>query len=392
MTQTVLHLIETRETGGAENMLIRLIDHLPTDRYRSIVGLPGDGWLNRQFLARGIETVLFPLERSVDLAWIRHARRLIRTRRVALIHAHEFAMNSYGALMSYLTGVPGIATVHGRGYYAARLRRRLVYRFVARRSTMVAVSEDIRRLLIGTVGVRPDRVRTIWNGVELDRFRLDPERAAQLREQVRAEWGVGPDQPVVGTVGNLDPVKGHAYLIDAAAPVCRAYPTAMFVIAGHGQLHDDLARQAADLGLADRVHLLGFREDVPALLQAIDVFALPSLSEGLPLAVIEAMAAGRPVVATAVGGTCEVLRDDDTGLLVPPGDPAALAAGIGRLLAQADTRTRLTANAARQVAREFDMATTMKRYLELYDRLTGAAEGGPARPAEAPRRQPLEPG
>jgi glycosyltransferase involved in cell wall biosynthesis len=286
-------------------------------------------------------------------------------RRIDLLHAHEFAMNTYGSLASLLGRTKVVATVHGKSYYAEKLRRRLAYRWVSRRARMVAVSEDIKNFLVEKVGVEPRRILTIYNGIDHRGYELGPE----TRRAVREELGIGEDQPVIGAVGSLYPVKGHTHLIKAASIVLRSFAEPVFLIAGGGSLLEGLRAEAAALGITDRVRFLGFREDIPRILQAIDIYTMPSLSEGLPLSALEAMASRRPVIASRVGGIPEVVLDGATGYLVPVENHGSLAARILDLLRDPALARRLGETGKRRVVEVFSLSTMMQRYQELYERL-----------------------
>lgn len=364
--RTILHLVETGGPGGAERMLVSLVESLDRRRYRSVVCLPRAGWLQSELEKRGVETIILPQRGVVDRRWLSGVLRLIRRRRVGLMHAHEFAMNTYGAIASVLTGTPLVSTVHGKNYYPERWRRRIAYRWVARRSVMVAVSEDLKRFLCRRIGLGEREVVTLYNGIDCDAYR--PLNGA--RKALRSELGLD-GQRVVGTIGNLYPVKGHRYLVEAAASVSAAIPDATFLIAGRGELIGTLQQAARALGVERRIRFLGYREDIPALLQAMDVFVLPSLSEGLPLSLLEAMGAGKPVVATAVGGIPEVVVEGETGFLVPPKDSGALAERIRLLLTRAELAERLGRRARARVEERFSLASMVQAYETLYARCLG---------------------
>jgi glycosyltransferase involved in cell wall biosynthesis len=365
--RTVLHLIETGGPGGAERMLVSLVERLDAARYRSIVCLPYRGWLRTELESRGFETIVLPQRGVADVRWFSGVLQLIKEYRVALMHAHEFAMNTYGTLVSLVAGAPLIGTVHGKNYYPERWRRRVAYRWVARRAVMVAVSEDLKGFLCRRLGICHQNIVTLYNGVDCDAYQ--PRTGASCA--IRNELGLA-GRPVIGTIGNLYSVKGQQYLLDAATLVTRAVPDATFVILGRGDLLDMLKERARALGIEKRVMFLGYREDVAALLQAIDVFVLPSLSEGLPLALLEAMAAAKPLVATEVGGIPEVVVDGETGFLVPPKNPEALAEKILLLLTDAELARRLGRHARLRVEERFSIASMVRAYEALYARCIGS--------------------
>lgn len=343
-------------------MLISLVERLDKTRYEPIVCLLAEGWLAAELRKRGIETVVVPQQPGLDAAWMVNFVKLIRRRRIDLMHAQEFAMNTCCSIASAITGVPVVTTVQGKNYYPDKRRRRFAYRFVSKQSRMIAVSEDLRRFLVSRVGVRAERVTTIHNGIDTRKYRTDNgDRAA-----IRNELGVDDTQPVLGTAGSLYPVKGHIHLLRAMAIVVRDVPDAVCVIAGRGELLEPLQTTAAELGIERNVRFLGFRPDVPAVLKALDLFVLPSLSEGFSLALLEALAAGRPVVATGVGGNAEVVANGRNGFLVPPEDPTALAERILTLLGDPRLAATFGETGRSRVDPEFDVTTMVRRYEDVY--------------------------
>ena len=272
-------------------------------------------------------------------------------------------MAVYGAWASWRAGVPHVITMHGSSYYAGRLRRRLALRAaIALSGHTVAVSGRLARQISRDLWMPPSRISTIPNGVPSVR----PERTT-LRDELR----LGPDDRLVVSVGNLYPVKGHQHLIDAVALLVGRHPTLHLAISGRGEMAEALSARARGLGLANRVHLLGLRSDVAAILAAADVFALPSLSEGLPLALLEAMFAGCPIVASEVGEVGGALAHGEAGILVEPGQPAALAAALDRLLSDPDRARELGEHAVRRAAAEYDISRMVQRYAGVYEALLG---------------------
>jgi len=363
----VLHMMEGPDPGGAETVLVELATHLGEGfESEGLVLVPG--WIHSTLQEREILTHMLPLERSFDLSWAVRLARLIRARNIDLIQSHEFTTNCYATLAARLARVPIVCTVHGKVYYPGRYYRRAAYRWVARNAdALVAVSEDLAGFLNRSLGIPERRLKVILNGVDMSRFGSAPAG----RDAARAALGLPADGFVALTVAALFEVKAHADLIDAAAIVLRAHPGAVFLFAGEGPLEADLKARAERLGVAKSVRFLGFRRDVPELLAASDVFVLPSLSEGLPVSVIEASAAGLPVVATDVGGTHEVVEDDGTGLLVPPRQPERLAAAIGRLAADPAAARRLGEAGRERAHARFGLPRMVADYRSLYARLTG---------------------
>jgi glycosyltransferase involved in cell wall biosynthesis len=362
MSTTVLHLSSSSGPGGAEAVVVSLAAALDPSRYRSVVGLFRDGWLRERCERLGLETHIVRMNGILDLGWVRRFTGLLRGRGVALIHAHEFDANTYGTLAGRLAGLPVVATVHGRSYYADRGRRRLAYRVVSRAAAMVAVSEDVKRFVVESTGVSTTRVRVVHNGVD-----AGPPVAEAAKAGLRATLRVRHGERVVTVVGSLYPVKGHRHLLDAAPQILVSCPSTVFLIAGRGECEAALKQQAQRLGIEARVRFLGLREDVGALLAISDVFVLPSLSEGLSIAILEAMAAGKPVVTTRVGGNPELVVHGETGVLVPPGEAGPLALAVTGVLTNAVEARRLGANGLEHVRRHFSMAAMMKAYESIYD-------------------------
>jgi glycosyltransferase involved in cell wall biosynthesis len=194
-----------------------------------------------------------------------------------------------------------------------------------------------------------------------------PSIAADENRRLRTELGIASTDPVIGVVGSLYPVKGHHHLLAAVPQVLRVYPQATFLIVGKGDLEDSLREEVMRRGLERAVRFLGYREDVPNLLSIMDIFVLPSLSEGLSLALLEAMAAGKPVVATNVGGNPELVRDGVTGFSVPPQDPDAIAGGILSLLGDERRRKIFGDNGRQRVKQYFSLEAMADNYQKLYE-------------------------
>jgi glycosyltransferase involved in cell wall biosynthesis len=368
---TILHLSSSSGPGGAEAVVASVASGLDPVRYRSVVCLFRDGWLRERCQRLGLETHVIPIHRALDVTWLRRFRALLGGRDVAVIHAHEFGANTWGTLAGRLARRPVIATVHGRSYYADSWRRRLAYRVVSRAAVMVGVSEDVKRFIVASTGVSSRRVQVVHNGIG-----VHGPVSSEARARVRAELGIVGADRVVTVVGNLYPVKGHRYLLEAAPRILALCPSAVFLFAGRGECEAELRAQANALGIEARVRFLGLRHDVPALLAIADVFVQPSLAEGLSIAILEAMAAARPVITTRVGGNSELVADGTSGLLVASADAPALAAAVTRLLTDDAEARRLGDNGLARVRSHFSVEAMVRRYEALY--------AGALRRSEAP--------
>jgi glycosyltransferase involved in cell wall biosynthesis len=380
----IAHLIDTDGPGGAERVVAHLATALQAAGASNVVFLPadGEGWLAGELEGSGVAIEPFRAEGSLSPAFARWLQSALLRHRIEVAHSHEFTMAVYGAWASWRAGIAHVITMHGSLYYSTRLRRRLAMRAAVGLSgktvaVSVALADRLRRdLLVGR-----SRITMIRNGVP-----RRPAGPSTLRDELR----LGPDDRLLVSVGNLYPVKGQRHLVDALAILAERHAGVHVAIAGRGDMQASLCERARELGVADRLHLLGLRGDVGAVLGAADVFVLPSLSEGLPLALLEAMFAGCPIVASDVGEIGATLARGEAGVLVPPGDAAALAVALDGLLSDRDRARELGERAARRAAAEYDLSHMVRRYADTYrdvlattrarPRSRRVAEVRPARP------------
>lgn len=348
-------------------MLASLVGALQGAGHENLVILPaaGEGWLARELSGTGATIEYFRLDRPFSPAFASWLGDLLRRHRVELAHSHEFTMAVYGAWAARKAGIPHLFTMHGGRYYAEQLRRRVALHLAARGSTaVVSVSHNLARHLARDLRIAPSRIVTVPNGVR-------PPQVLGTVPTLREQLALDLDDRLVVAVGNLYPVKGHVHLLEALALLATRHPNLHVAIAGRGDLETTLRARARELHVDHRFHLLGLRSDVGDVLAAADVFALPSLSEGVPLALLEAMLSARPVVASAVGEVPAVLGEAGAGLLVSPGDARGLANALDTLLADPATARRM-GNAARTRALEsYSFDAMLNRYLELYADASG---------------------
>jgi glycosyltransferase involved in cell wall biosynthesis len=354
------------QSAGAENVVI--------------APAVGEGWLAQELRGTGVRVELFRLDRPLSPTLARWLTATLRRHRVTLAHSHEFTMAVYGAWAARQAGIPHLFTMHGSRYYARRLRRRVAMRMAVELSgSVVAVSQGLKRDLSRDLLMRASRIVTIPNGAHLTRV---------AQSSLRAELKLATGDQLAVAIGSLYPVKGHRFLLEALALLTERYPRLHVAIAGRGELEASLRARARDLHVDERFHLLGLRSDIGNLLAAADVFVLPSLSEGVPLALLEAMLAERPIVATAVGDVPTVLMGGCAGVLVPPGEAAALASGLADLLADPAQAGRLSAAAAARAAEAYTVDNMLERYVSLYERLMARGAAATALPP-ADRPNPL---
>ena len=361
--------LESDGPGGAELVVFRMAEELRRRGHQVVPMGPakGVGWLGAKFRDAGFTSRVFTLRRPLDPTCLKDLVAQIRRDRLDLVHSHEFTMAVYGAAAARAAGCPHVTTMHGNQTMTAALRRRIALRWAFRRSAAtIAVSAETRRHLDAVLGLSPGAVQVILNGV--------PDRLGDPIP-IRQELGVGPEELLLVAVGNLDARKGHIFLLQALHQLRTTgleTPWRVAIAGGRGGDQRELLEAfAREHGFLDRLHLLAQREDIPNLLAAADVFAMPSLWEGLPLALLEAMLAGRPIVASRISGIPEAVTDDVEGLLSTPGDIESLRQALGRLLSDSALRTRLGAAARARARREF----TVEAMVDAYERRYRAALG-----------------
>jgi len=312
-----------------------------------------------------------PLAGLFNLQWFRACLCLLRREQVVLIHAHEFSAILCGWIVAMLAGVPFVATVHGKNYFWEKLRRRVAYRLVSRHGILVAVSQDLKRFICEKVGIPETRVEVIYNGVAPALTVTDEDI-----QKCKAELGILGGYPVLGVVGSLYPVKGHRFLLEAMPEILGRWPKAQLLVIGRGELEVVLKEQVERLAIGANVQFLGMRQDVPRLLSLLDAVVLPSLSEGLSLALLEAMASGKPVVATEVGGNPELIDHGKTGFLAQPENTKDLAANLVKLLSDQGMMQQFGRQAAERARQHFSMGQMVDRYRDLYIRSLAVHNSG----------------
>jgi glycosyltransferase involved in cell wall biosynthesis len=363
-------VVNNLDVGGLEKVVVSLLRHLPSPEVESsLICLSGPGRL--------FDTVEVPRERCLVLdklprltiaerlrapSLMLRIGRFLRERDIDVAHVHNLAPLLYGGLPARLLGPARPAVIYSEHNQIYRLDARARRRFrgyVKLADVVLAVSQELRSTLVDQLRIsRP--VRVLHNGIDPAAF------AAADGPRIRRELGCRDGEFLVGTAVVLSEQKGIRYLLDAARIVRATDPALRFLIAGDGPLRAELERQAAALDLRDTVRFLGFRADVPQFIAALDAYVLPSLWEGLPLALLEAMAGGKPIVATRVGGNPEIVDDGDNGLLVPSRDPSALARAILALRGDVALRERMRRNNLDKFAHRFSVDSMARAHLELY--------------------------
>ncbi len=364
MAKRVLHVIRSLEAGGAERVVVEYALHHDVSRYSpEVCCLDTDGRLAETLRDAGIPVHTLRRKRRFDLGVLFQLVKLISERRFDVVHSHGSGAMAFAVPAGVIAGTPVIVRTEHNVVYNGSRRRRVLRRLAAlREDAQIAVSEAVRLSHIRDGGVPAERFVTIRNGIAAERLAVQSGR-----DDASRSLGVSNSAVVALAVGSLTEQKDYVNLLKAAAVVVARFPDIVFLIAGGGVLEGDLASAASTLGVGDKVRFLGERDDVPLLLSRADIMVNSSAWEGLPITILEAMAAGVPIVATDVGGTAKVISGDDCGLVVPSKDPESLAAAILKLAETPELREQLSSR-ARQIYRRRYTAEQMTRETEaLYD-------------------------
>jgi len=369
MTQPikVMHLITDLYRGGAESILRDLVAYSDRDRFTHVVVtlFAGDTPLAEEIKGHGVPVIDLGMTAKWRVAGLWRLCRTIRRESPDIIHGWLYHTNVLSRVFGRLCGVPIVISAH-HSVSTERAHRDLVYKWTSRLDDRaIAVCESVRRAEIERTGIPDERIVTIYNGIPAIDFPNRETARALLEEELGLSRGVR----IVGTVGRLSAAKGYADFARAIEIVLRDHPDSHFVWIGGGEERENLESLTETLGIERSVHMLGDRSDVAGLLAAMDLFVLPSHWEGLSVALLEAMAAGLPAVATAVGGTPEVVVDGETGLLVPPSEPSTLANAVTGLLTDPARAKKMGEAGKLRVAADFAVKRMVGEIETLYQKL-----------------------
>jgi glycosyltransferase involved in cell wall biosynthesis len=360
----VLQLLATGGTGGAQESAIALLVHLDRSRFAVEAVSLADGRTVQRLRELGIRVTVTPPQD--DESTVRELVAHLRRRQIDLLHAHLFRAEFLGTRAAQEAGTPVVvASAH-----SSRVRS------PADIGALAALTPSIDRLIVPSAAIATKvraegrgaaEITVVPNGVDLDRF--SPHRSSRDIAALRAALGIPPDAFLIGVVARLEPEKGHRYLLEALPAIVEAVPNAWLLLVGEGSQTDALRAQAHALPhpVRQRVVIAGYQTDIEAVTQALEVAVMPSVREAQGLALLEAMAARRPVVASAVGGIPETVRDGVDGLLVAPADPDALASAVIRLARHTSLRDRLAASGRRRVEDRFSAAASVRRIEAIYE-------------------------
>jgi len=362
----ILYVIGTLRVGGAERHLLHLLKGIDKTRFEpEICCIKKQG----EYVLPVEEIGLPVLDLAIDryYSWkafrqffflVRH----IRKKRFHIVHTFLFHTNFFGALAAFLVRKPRIVISIRNMNIHFNSKHIFAVRFVGKLADRITVvSEQVKQMVLKREKLNPAKIVTIPNGVDVEDLKACADKASKREALHLTKQG-----PVLGCVANLAVRKGHRYLIEAMAPVVKAYPDTTLLLIGEGNQKEKIADRVRSYGLTDHVRFLNRRHDVLEILEVIDIFVLPSLEEGMSNALLEAVAKGRPAVVTDVGGNGEVVVHGETGLVVPPRSPEAMADAILRLLRNPEEMALMGSKGRERIHRLFSIREIIKKVQSLY--------------------------
>ena len=379
----VLHLISSVGFFGAENVLIQLAKELRQTEFTPVVGVIKNLYnphleILEEAKRHNLPFAVFPCNSKLDPKTFFLIRSFLEKEKISIIHTHGYKSNFYALAAGFGKNVRRVTTCHNwlgdvpKMRFYARLDKFLLNRF----DRVIAVSDTVKQEILES-NISPLKVLRIFNGVDIHRFNNKGKA-----DNIKRELGIDERYKIVGTVGRLSEEKGHLHLLDAAKEVLRKYPKVVFLIVGDGPMRQVLKGKCSKLAEVEYTErafskttfvFAGIRNDMPAIYSLMDVFILPSIKEGLPMVLLEAMASQKPVVATHVGAMPTVIEHGISGLLIQPRDAKGLAEAIIALLKKPEKADQLARNGRMRVEQEFSSKKMAERYAEVYQDLVSTS-------------------
>lgn len=367
--EKILMLRSSAGVFGAERVILELATGLAKTKFEPIIGVlenKSKSWAELATIAEksGLQVNIFKCRKPFDFRTAVQIRKFIKKNQISAVHAHGYKANFYSLIATLFTEISCLATCHPwteTDYsFKARLYTFLDKLWLKRMDDVVAVSRQVRQQLL----THKITAELIPNGIEIGRFN-GLHKAGDLRDS----FGFSKSDIVIGTIGRLVPEKGYTFLLNSAKSICKKYPNAKFIFIGDGPLRAKLQRQVEALSLQSNVIFLGKRNDIAGLFSVMDIFVLSSISEGFPMVLLEAMAAGKPIIATRVGEIPNIINGGDSGLLVPPQDSIALTSAIEIFLRDKQKANAMALAARNEVSVNYSSSQMALKYIEHYKKL-----------------------
>lgn len=352
----IIYIITSLNFGGAERMLLDLVKNLDKERYEvKLATVVSGGSLVDEFRDAGIEVNIFQKKSKLGFGVIWQIYKFLKQENPKIVHTHLFGGDTWGRLAAILARVPVIiSTEHNTNLDESWFKRKVKKFLSLFTKRIVAVSEAVRQYSLAVDHINKKKIVVILNGIEVEKFIAISEKKYS-------------SPPIIGVIGRLEKQKGHEYLFEALNLI-KTIPWVLWVV-GDGTLKGRLERLAQDLSLRERIIFLGARRNIVEILSQIDIFVLPSLWEGLGLAALEAAAAGKPIVASRIGGIPEIIEHEVTGILVEPKNVKSLADGLERMLLGEVEAKEMGKRAREVVVQKFSVEKMVREYEKLYEEL-----------------------
>ncbi len=361
----VLYVFAALPVGGAEEVLITEVEGLDKTRFAPFVCVLSEkGPVGEQIENRGFPVVALHRMKShrFDPRIVRDLYRLIKTEKADVVHTHLYDGNKYGRLAAGLARVPAIISHYHNVYPRRRIKYHLINRVLANlNDRILAVSQAVKESVVRFDRISPEMIEVLYNGIDPLNFSGEFEDSG-----VRQRFGVKPEDFLIGVVARLEEQKGHIYLFRALRQLIPDFPQIKVLVVGDGTLRPVLEAKVLEMELSDKVLFVGTRKNIPEILAALDLFILPSLWEGFSLAILEALAMGTPVIASAVGGAPEVIRSGHNGLLIPPGEESDLVTGVREAILDPRKYKQMGRQGKETVDRKFTLARHLTRLQDIY--------------------------
>ncbi len=368
----ILHVTFDMALGGTEQVIRQLVENMPSDLIEHhIFCLDGEvKELGQLLVSKGYIIHSYGRKKGFDWSLILHLRRLIAQEQYDVLHCHQYTPFVYGVIASIFKHPKVLFTEHGRFYPEVVKFKRMVINPVLSLFTdkITVISKATAKAVVDYEYMPQHKVQVVYNGLKLD---IDELKQTHSKQKLRDFLKVPKGDFLFGTIARLDPIKNHIMLIKAFEELCKKHNNLYLVIIGNGPMMDELRTLVADLDMEDNVALTGFIVEPQKYLLAMDVFLLPSFSEGTSMTLLEAMACGVPPIVTKVGGNPEIVENDVSGLIVENDDQSDLVSAMSKLLTEQNVRIKISAAAIERYKHTFKENHMVNNYMEIYGDLTG---------------------
>lgn len=354
------------EVGGAERIAVAIAKGLNKTKFDPTFCCFKGGVLEKELRDHGIPVFNLNKSRGFDLSVLTKLLKIIKEKKIDIIHTHSFSPNFWGRLAGIIARVPVIiSTEHSIATVKTRFQKKVDKILVRFSTKIISVSERVKRSLLEEENILPDKILTIYNGIDPMKPSYDKEAISKKCEGL----GIDLNKKIIVSIGRLEPPKGYEFLLESAKIVKREFSPVQFVIVGDGSLKHKLEKLTDDLKLKDTVIFLGHRNDIADILSISDIAVLPSVREGFSVSLLEFMSLGKPIIATDVGGNKEAVINGESGIIVPPRDPIALAEWVLKLIKENKTSEDIGMKARERFNENFTVETMIQKIEKLYDTL-----------------------